>query len=326
MRIVTLVLTLASISRGLGQQAPTIRVPVRLVSLSTLVFSKNNQLIAGLEPHNFHVLDNGRRQNIRLDQTMAPVSIVLAIQTSQNVREYLPIIARVGSAVDSLLAGESGEAAVMSYNAEVAILKTFDAGDVRSALRNLSAKDPPARMIDAGIRAVTLLRARPASRSRVLLFIGQPVDRGSESQLADLEQQASKADLTVYALTLPEFGKDFVSDTFSLGGVSRAERGGFKAGLDLGRLVTALNRNARVQSGADPFSILTATTGGTQFHFRKQRQLEDALAAIGITLRSSYQLSYYPSSDEPGYHVVTIAVDVPGAKVYSRLGYWLSAE
>ena len=42
--------------------------------------------------------------------------------------------------------------------------------------------------------------------------------------------------------------------------------------------------------------MLTAATGGTQLHFRKQSQLEDGIAAIGIELRSAYLLSYYPNS------------------------------
>jgi hypothetical protein len=81
-----------------------------------------------------------------------------------------------------------------------------------------------------------------------------------------------------------------------------------------------------VATGSDPFSILTAATGGTQLHFRKQRQLEDAIADLGIQLRSAYLLSYYPNTQELGYHTVKVEVDVPGAKVYSRPGYWLTTD
>jgi len=73
-------------------------------------------------------------------------------------------------------------------------------------------------------------------------------------------------------------------------------------------------------------SILTAATGGTLLHFRKQRQLEDAIADLGIQLRSGYLLSYYPNSKESGYHTVKVEVDLPGAKVYSRPGYWLNTD
>jgi hypothetical protein len=181
-------------------------------------------------------------------------------------------------------------------------------------------------MIDAGIHAVSLLAGRPRTRARVLLFIGQPMDSGSESKLAILQEAAEKENVAVYSLTLPEAGKDFVSDTFSLQGVSFAEKGGFRAGIDLATLMSVLNRSANTETATDPFSSLTAATGGTQIHFRKQRELEDGIAAIGVELRSLYLLSYYPTSAEAGYHTVKIEVDVPGAQVYSRPGYWRSTN
>jgi VWFA-related protein len=310
-----------------AQQIPTIRVPVRLVTLPTLVFSRENRLLSGLQTGDFRVLDNGRSQTITLNTTSAPVSVALVIQVNQDVREYVPYIARAGSALDALLVGESGEAAVVTYGSEVTVVKPFQGGDVQSAFRSITANGKPARMIDAAMRALNLLAARPPSRTRVLLLIGQPMDSGSESGLAPLMEGVERENVAVYALALPEFGKAFVSDTFSLQGLSSgADRGGFKAGVDAGKLVSVLNRSTNAATSADPFSMLTAATGGIQLHFRKQRQLEDAIAAIGIELRSAYLLSYYPNSQEAGHHTVKVEVNVPGAKVYSRPAYWLSTD
>jgi hypothetical protein len=178
-------------------------------------------------------------------------------------------------------------------------------------------------MIDAGLRAVALLAERPASRTRVLLFIGQPMDSGSESTLASLQEFAERENVTVFALALPLFGKAFVSDTFSLQNVSKVEGNGFRAGADLGKLVAALSRTAGAAADTDPFSALTAATGGMQLHFRTQRQLEDGLGALGFHLRSAYLLSFSPPSGEPAYHTLKVEVNVPGAKVFSRPGYWL---
>lgn len=307
-----------------AQQIPTIRVPVRMVTLPTLVFSRESRLLPGLQTADFRVLDNGRLQTLFLDESSTPVSVALAVQVNRDVREYVPFIARVGSAVDALLIGATGESAVVTYGSEVTVVKPFDGRDVQSTLRTISANGKPARMIDAGIRALDLLAKRSRRRARVLLFIGQPMDTGSESELATLREAAEKENVTIYALTLPEAGKAFVSDTFSLQGVSFAEKGGFRAGIDLATLISVLNRSTNADTATDPFSSLTAATGGTQIRFRKQRELEDSIAAIGIELRSLYLLSYYPTSAEAGYHTVKIEVDVPGAKVYSRPGYWRS--
>jgi VWFA-related protein len=309
------------------QQPPIIRVPVRLVTVPVLVLSKEGRLVPALEKSDFRVFDNGRLQTLTLDTEPLPVSVALVVQASQDVRQYLPFIARVGSALEALLVGHSGEAAVVTYHDDVAVQKTFMEGDVQSTLRKVSPSGKHARMIDAGLRGLALLRERPGPRSRVLLYIGQPMDDGSESRLDDLREQAERDNVSIYALSLPELGKAFVSDTFSLEALSsREDRGGFKAGADLKKLIPVLTRTVKAASGADPFSILTAATGGTQLHFRKQGELENAISIIGVELRSLYLLSYYPGDREPGYHAIRVDVGIPGATVHSRPGYWMVKE
>jgi hypothetical protein len=75
----------------------TIRVPVHLVTVPTLVFANDDRLVSGLEAKDFHVFDNGRRQNAALDITDPPVSVAIAIQASQDVRDYVSFISKVGS-------------------------------------------------------------------------------------------------------------------------------------------------------------------------------------------------------------------------------------
>jgi VWFA-related protein len=301
-----------------------IRVPVRLVTAPTLVFSREGRLVPGLEKSNFQLFDNGRPQRVDLDPTVGPVSVVLAVQENRDVRSYLPFIARVGSVVEALLVGETGEAAVIAYNSDVQILKPFGAGDVQTAMRKIAPSGVHARMFDAAERAIALLKVRPAGRARVLVLIGQPMDSGSETDLAALRKDAEREYISIYTLTLPEFGRAFVSDTFSLEGLSSTtDRGGFKAGVDLGQLIAVLDRSSVAGKHADPFTILAGATGGTQIRFRKQAELEGALAAIGVELRSFYILSYSPNPAEPGYHTISVQVDKEGARTYSRPGYWL---
>src|ERR1035437_7587804 len=140
-----------------SQQIPTIRVPVRLVTLPTLVFSRDSRILPGLQVADFRVLDNGRPQTVTLDTSSTPASIVLAIQVSQDVRQYVPFIARAGSALDALLVGESGEAAVVTYGSGAPAANPFEGGYFQPPLRPFAASGGPAGMIDAGMRALTLL-------------------------------------------------------------------------------------------------------------------------------------------------------------------------
>lgn len=305
---------------------PTIKVPVRLVTAPTLVFSSDDRLVFGLGSADFQVFDNGHAQKANVDTELPRISVALAVEANQDVRAYTRFISRVGSAVDALLVGERGEGAVLQYGEEVKVLKPFgEAGDIQAALRKLAGAGRKARAVDAGMRAVAMLKERPERRNRVLIFVGQPVDSGSESKLAALREEAEQNNVAVFALALPLAGKDFVSDTFSLEGLSsRADRGGFKAGVDLGRLAPVLRRTAAAAEAADPFTVLTAATGGTQYHFRAQRELENGISLIGVELRSTYVVSFSPVTGSPGYHTIKVEVGVPGAKVYSRPGYWLT--
>src|SRR5258708_2061893 len=233
------VIALGAAAAAVAQEMPTIRVPVRLVTLPTLVFSRESRLIHGLQAADFSVFDNGRLQTVALDTTSRQVSVALAVQANQDVRQDIPFISKAGSAVETLLVGETGEAAVIAYNGDVTVAKPFGSSDVQSALRKISASGRQARMIDAGLRAIALLKERPTAPARILLFIGQPMDSGSESTLASLQAQAERENVSVFALALPLLGQAFVSDTFSLRGLPR-DRGGFEAGPDLGQLIACL--------------------------------------------------------------------------------------
>ena len=59
--------------------------------------------------------------------------------------------------------------------------------------------------------------------------------------------------MTVYALALPQFGKAFVSDTFSVQGLPQ-EKGGFETGVDLGKLISGLGKKRK--GGSSDRSIL----------------------------------------------------------------------
>lgn len=287
----------------IAQEAPVIRVPVRMVAVPTLVFSKENRLIPGLKKTDFRVLDNGIPQTIHLDNDYTPVSVVIAIQANQDVRGSIPYIAKVGSVMAAHLVGATGRAAVLAYGSDIKVLKPFGSGDVALAFRSIAAKGSKCRMIDAGLRAIELLKDRKRTEARVLLFIGQGTDRASEAAWSGLKEEAERENVSIYAL--------------NSSGTPDAPGGN----EDLGWLMSTLGHQ---DAKADPLSPLIVETGGTELHFHGQRELEDAIGTLGVELRSAYLLSYYPSSDNPGHHTILVEVSVPGAKTYARPGYILS--
>ena len=308
-----------------GQRPETIRVPVRLVSAPTLVLSKNGRVVEGLQVDDFRLLDNGVQQKLSLDTDLIPPSVAIAIQANSDVRDYVPFIRKVGSVVDDLLLGGSGTATVLSYNDEVKQLKPFDGDDVRPAFHKISSYGSQARMIDAGLQGIDLLKEQPMGRSRILLLIGQSLDHGSQATLEVLKQRAEEQNVSIYSLALPIAGKKFISDTVSIGGVSHDQKGGFVVGVELTKLIPALRQASKTAEGADPFSVLAGDTGGIQIHLRTQRALENAITMIGRELRTSYVLTYSPTSEQAGYHKIAVSVGHSEMKLYCRPGYWRTA-
>jgi VWFA-related protein len=305
-----------------SQQAPTIRVPVRLVSVPTLVASKEGKYIPGLLATDFHLSDNGHEKAFTLDTYGASLSLAVAIEVDQNVRDYVPFISRVGNIIENAVAAEGGETALLTYNDEVAVAKSFENGELSAMLRKITPSGHGAKMVDAGMKAVELLATRDLSHSRVLLLIGQPVDDGSEGKVNELLVKAEEHNVQIYTLRLPLLNKAFVSDSFQLRGLPAQDwHGGYQASIELTRAIPALRHAARAADQNDPFSFLAIATAGLQLSFRKQDQLENDLIAMGDALRSRYLLSFVPESDSASYHRIEVTVNIPGATVYARPGY-----
>jgi hypothetical protein len=224
-----------------SQHTSTIRVPVRLVTVPALVASKDGKYIPGLLAKDFHLSDNGQQKAFKLDAYSASLSLAVAIEVDQNVRDYLPFIARVGNMLESAVAAEAGETGLLTYNDEVSVAKPFGDGELSAILKKITPSGYGAKMVEAGIKAVELLSTREPSHSRVLLLIGQPGDGGSKQNVGELLVRAEEQNVQIYTLRLPLLDKAFVADSFGLRGLSAQHwRGGYEASVELTRAIPAL--------------------------------------------------------------------------------------
>lgn len=66
-----------------------------------------------------------------------------------------------------------------------------------------------------------------------------------------------------------------------------------------------------------------AASGGRVVRVRRDRAAVDAADTIAADLRHQYLLGVVPAEGPPGWHVLAVTVDVPGATVRARQGYLL---
>ena len=134
-----------------AQPATIFRGGVEVVQAPVLVFDRDGNYVDGLQPHQFHLFDNGKEQNINVDVTYQPISLVICLQANAHVEGILPQVKKIGGLIAPLLIGEQGEAAVIAFDSRIRTLQDFtsDSDKITKAVKDLTAGSSSNRMIDA---------------------------------------------------------------------------------------------------------------------------------------------------------------------------------
>jgi VWFA-related protein len=340
------------------QQDPETRISttVDYVSTPAWVQDRDGNTISGLRPEQFRLFDNGKEQNIQVDVSFIPISLVICIQANANVEGLLPQVKKIGGLIKPLLIGDQGQAAVIKFDHRIETIQPFtsDGDQISEAIAKIRPGSSTSRMIDAVSAATQMLRRLPRNRQRIILLVGETRDVASEMRLRTALMDIQVANVTFYAVDMSRFMTTLTAkpqpgrqDTrpAPLAGaaslpsmvpptptsVAQATGGG---GGTAGRaefipLLLELYRDAKAIFKKNPVEAFTQATGGMEFGFHSQRTLEEAIQRLGDQFHSNYTISYSPNNREvTGWH--DIKVDVPGrrdvAKVQTRPGYWLGAR
>jgi VWFA-related protein len=324
---------------------PTFREGVQVVLVPTTVVDKHGDTVNGLMPQDFVLFDNDKEQKVNRDVTILPLSFVIGIQRSSNVEKLLPMIKKTGSVISNLLVGQDGEAAVMSFDHRIEVLQDFtrDLDKIDAALDKLKPGGMNNRLVDAVNQATFMLRNKK-DRRKVILLISETLDRSSESRPREVATALQLHNIEVYTINisrvvtrlterpevprpdhLPPGARPRIGvappDPTSQNQISGAQGYG-------GDMIPAFVEMFRGVKGLfirNPAELFTDFTGGREFSFLTQRDLERAISRIGTEIRSQYVLSYVPNNKvEGGFHRIRVEVRKPGLKVSTRPGYWMA--
>lgn len=302
----------------LGAQHTTIRTSVPLVVVPTSVTDQRGRPIYGLTASDFVLTDNGNPREFHLDyvdQGLAPIALVVLIQTSDASDAALKKIKKVGAAIPLAVVGANGEAAVITFDSQIKVVQKFtaDPDAITDAFSKLKASDSDGgRMIDAVAKALRMLQAQPGTRRPSILIIGESKDRGSETKLSDLLSTMQHSGVTIYALTYSIYLTPWTekASDYTVNGSPNFLQG-----------ISDLLRLAKTNT----VEALTSDTGGRRMKFERKSKLMKDLIALGTDIHSRYQLSFVPQagSAAPSFHKLQITVKGhPGAVVKARDGYW----
>ncbi len=296
-------------------QEPIARVPVRLVIAPTSVTDQHGTFINGLTPTDFTLFDNDIPQKIRQDNDFLPISLVVVIQTNHTVEAELPKIHELGPMLGTLVVGETGEAAILTFDNYTHVVQDFtsDLGRLTHSLRQVEFSYYKSHLIDATLQAIRMLKNRPPERRRIVLLISETRDQGSDSKLRDAVSEAELNNILIYSLN--------VSRSHAAKQIFLPNGGGIS--IDIVALIKEIYGGIKTAVIENPLSVLTRYTGGRQYPFLKEHAFEDAITKIGDEIHGQYLLSYAPSNlEESGYHKIRVQLNRPELVVRSRPGYY----
>lgn len=323
-------------------EGPLIRAEVTNIVAPVLVTDRSGNIIDGLQPHQFHLVDNNKEQNIQVDVTFEPISLVVLIEKATRVEAILPQIKHLGTLLP-VVVGDHGEAAVLAFDSRLQLLQDFtqDPDKVKAAIDKINAGNSSVRMIDAVDQAVSMLKKRPPNNRRIILLVSETRDSGSEGRVREALIDAQLANVLVYPVDITQLVVRLTEKPTpprpnpidpaaipSVMGNPSTPTTDFQnygpAQAQFGPLLMEIYRDTKRIFVDSPSEVFAKGTGGEQFFFIKQRGLEDAVQRLSTEIRSQYLITYHPNNaDEPGFHQLGVTVDNPRYIARTRPGYWI---
>lgn len=327
------------------------RESVEEVTAPVLVFDNDGNYVNGLQPFQFHLLDNGKEQNIQVDVAYQPISLVICLQVNAHVEGIIPQVRKIGNLIAPIMIGDQGEAAVIGFDSRIRLLQdwTNDPEKITKSVKDIYAGSSSNRIIDAVGEATRMLRRRPPNRRRIILYIGETRDIASETKIREALLALQYANVMFYPVDIsrlmstlsakPDPGRQnnlppamhplpsnvpatptTVQQTYGTGGGGRIEF--------IPMMVEAF-KDVKAIFKDNPVEAFTKGTGGTEYGFVRQRGLEEAIQKIGAELHSQYMVTYRPNNkDEGGFHEIKVVIaNAPEVKkTQTRPGYWLGVK
>jgi len=296
---------------GLMAQDDVIKVDVSLVNVLCTVRAKNNALVGGLEKADFHLLEDGKEQEIKYftRETDLPLTIGLLVDVSGSQERLIDTEKRAAQAFFSQVLHKRDEAFLISFGAEAELLQD-STGSLRllqDGLNQLHLSVPvggihpgpvPTMQNQAGtiLYDAVYLASNDTLKTEVgrkaLILITDGVDTGSKVSRDKSIEAAQKADAIIYSI--------FYQDSAAYGPFG----GGGGGEAELRRM--------------------SDQTGGRVFHIDRKTTLEDAFKDIQEDLRTQYSLGYNSTNPrkDGSYRRLDIKTSNKDQKVQARKGYY----
>jgi VWFA-related protein len=297
-------------------ELPTFRVSTSVVIVPTLVEKSNGDVLYGLKPQDFSVLDDGIEQKLHVDDDLdaQPVSLVVCVERGRDAALEFRMIDKLGPLLQAFVGDGLGEIALVAFDSRPVWVTPFTANvdAITSDLREMPQGDDGASILDAVGYSVNLLEQRPATNRRVLLLICESRDHGSHIfNVPELVERIGTSNTLVQSLIFSPSKAEIIDWA----------RGNSTGGTELNMLapllmtVNAMRRNVP--------KTLADLSGGEYAPFTRDKGFQNRVLEAASHARNRYVLSFRPSDLTPGLHTIQVKLTEDyKARVIARNSYW----
>lgn len=301
----TLTVTTISLSAQSGQSAPpqsgVFRSGSALVALNVTVQDRGAKYVAGLQPDDFAVYEDGVKQHVQFfESTAVPLDLIVLIDTSSSMADKMETVHEAASGfLKSLREGDRG--AVVAFADSVSVLQplTSERALLERAIRDTTAKG--ATSLHNAIYISLKQFAKSARdgddvRRQAIVVLSDGADTSSLVSFDDVLGLARRTGVNIYTVALQ-----------SRHAALRAEHAGRKYFSESDYSMKALARET-----------------GAQSFFPSPEELKGVYGAIATELASQYSIGYVPANsraDGRFRRVIVQVVSKPDLRPRTRLGY-----
>jgi VWFA-related protein len=346
----TFAITLCLVTTLLAQETDTvIRVTTRNVVAPTSVKDRDGNFVNGLDVKDFVVRDNGKIQDIKIDQSYVPVSVVFVIQRSASTEQVLPTVQKVGSMIEPLIIGDRGEAAIVSFDHRVETIQDFtnDTEKFKKALTTLRPGSQSRAMSDAVLHAARMLKRRTPDHRRVIVLISETQESGGVARVKDALLEVELNNILIYSVNMSRLMNKLMAKPdyprpnpippsarpmpAGMPNTPTTQQQMSALGGTMGNVMPVFKELFTATKAifiSNPQEVYTKYTGGSEYSFLNLRGFEEAIQKLSDELQHQYIISYSPSKAvmlDGGWHTIEVEVRRSGAEVKTRTGYWLAA-
>ncbi len=293
----------------LAQQAPPIRVDVRLVNVAFTVRDAHGKLVTNLTKDDFEVLDDGQSQPISFFARGEdlPLSLGLIVDMSSSQDYFVkPHQHDLGVFLNDVLNPRDRAFLICFGNhLRLAADSSASGSELLDSLKQFENRDLPeigpreyrsggTAFYDALYYATTLKLANAGQGRKALIIFSDGEDNSSAHNMLDTIETAQTENVTVFGIRY-----------------TQTRRGEW---------------TARNKYGASVMARISRDTGGADFDAQAD-DLRASFREIGEQLRWSYELAYHANGAPDGtFHKLVIRTRQPGYTVHAKTGYFAKDE